>query len=60
MHLDGGPIMADSLIEVSVQSKALHVCTPETVSFTSEVQHFFGEVSRFFDKKLPTFLSKNL
>ena len=51
MHLDGEPIMADSRIEISVLPKSLNVLTPETV--TEEVQNLFGEVTRFFDKKLP-------
>jgi hypothetical protein len=53
MHLDGEPIMADGQIEISIIPKSLRVITPETVSLTEEVQHLFGEVSRFFDKKLP-------
>lgn len=53
MHLDGEPVMADSRIEISVLPKSLNVLTPETVSFTEEVQNLFGEVTRFFDKKLP-------
>ena len=53
MHLDGEPIMADSRIEISVLPKSLNVLTPETVSFTEEVQNLFGEVTRFFDEKLP-------
>lgn len=53
MHLDGEPIMAESRIEISVLPKSLHVLTPAEVSFTQEVQHLFGEVTRFFDKKLP-------
>ena len=53
MHLDGEPVMADGQIEISIIPKSLHVITPETISFTEEVQHLFGEVSRFFDKKLP-------
>ena len=42
MHLDGEPIMADSRIEISVLPKSLNVLTPETVSFTEEVQNLFG------------------
>lgn len=53
MHLDGEPIMADGRIDISIIPKSLRVITPETVSFTEEVEHLFGEVSRFFDKKLP-------
>lgn len=60
MHLDGEPIMADSRIEISVLPKSLNVLTPETVSFTEEVQNLFGEVTRFFDKKLLTSLDKSL
>ena len=41
MHLDGEPIMADSRIEISVLPKSLNVLTPETVSFTEEVQNLF-------------------
>lgn len=53
MHLDGEPVMAESRIEISVIPRSLRVFTPEVVSFSKEVQHLFGEVSRFFDKKLP-------
>lgn len=53
MHLDGEPVMADSKIDISVEPRALKVLTPENVSFTQEVNNLFGEVSRFFDKKLP-------
>ncbi|MCD7977414.1 MAG: diacylglycerol kinase family lipid kinase [Tannerellaceae bacterium] len=53
MHLDGEPMMADSRIDISILPKALKVLTPEQVSFTEEVQHLFGQVTRFFDKRLP-------
>lgn len=53
MHLDGEPIMTDNRIDIDIQSSALKVCTPEMVSFGVEIQNLFGEVSRFFDKKLP-------
>lgn len=53
MHLDGEPVMADSHIQISIIPGALNVFTPEVISFTEEVQNLFGEVSRFFDKKLP-------
>ena len=53
MHLDGEPIMADSRIDISVFPNSLHVITPEVVSFTKEVHNLFGEVTRFFDKRLP-------
>jgi diacylglycerol kinase (ATP) len=53
MHLDGEPVMAESRIEISIIPKSLKVVTPETISFTTEVQNLFGEVTRFFDKKLP-------
>ena len=53
MHLDGEPIMADRRIDITVEPKALHVLTPEVVSFTKEVHNLFDEVTRFFDKKLP-------
>ena len=36
-----------------IRQNPLNVLTPETVSFTEEVQNLFGEVTRFFDKKLP-------
>ena len=53
MHLDGEPVMADSRIDISIMPQSLHVVTPEVVSFTEEVHNLFGEVTRFFDKKLP-------
>lgn len=53
MHLDGEPVMADSRIDISVIPQSLHVITPEVISFTEEVHNLFGEVTRFFDKKLP-------
>lgn len=53
MHLDGEPVMADNRIDITVEPKALRVFTPEVVSFSKEVHDLFGEVSRFFDKKLP-------
>ena len=53
MHLDGEPIMADRRIDITVEPKALHVLTPEVVSFTKEVHNLLDEVTRFFDKKLP-------
>lgn len=53
MHLDGEPIMADCQIDISVDPAALNVYTPTTVSFSTEVQNLFWEVSRFFDKNLP-------
>ena len=33
MHLDGEPIMADRRIDITVEPKALHVLTPEVVSY---------------------------
>lgn len=53
MHLDGEPVMAESRIEISILPGSLHVLTPEVLSFTKEVQNLFGEVTRFFDKRLP-------
>lgn len=53
MHLDGEPVMADSRIDISVIPHSLHVVTPEEVSFRREVHNLFGEVTRFFDTKLP-------
>ena len=44
---------ADRRIDITVEPKALHVLTPEVVSFTKEVHNLFDEVTRFFDKKLP-------
>jgi len=41
MHLDGEPIMADRRIDITVEPKALHVLTPEVVSFTKEVHNLF-------------------
>jgi diacylglycerol kinase (ATP) len=53
MHLDGEPVMADACINVTVEPQALTVFTPEKEPFSDEVYQFFGDVSRFFDKKLP-------
>lgn len=53
MHLDGEPIMTERIIEIKVKAHSLHVCTPEYVSLTEGIQNLFGEVSRFFDKRLP-------
>ncbi|MCD7937943.1 MAG: diacylglycerol kinase family lipid kinase [Tannerellaceae bacterium] len=53
MHLDGEPVMADGRIDIEVIPGALKVFTPEVVSFTDEVQYLFGQVTRFFDKKMP-------
>ncbi|MDL2221315.1 diacylglycerol kinase family lipid kinase [Parabacteroides sp. OttesenSCG-928-N08] len=53
MHLDGEPVMADSQIDIEVVPQTLHVYTPEHVSFTEEVYNLFGQVTRFFDAKLP-------
>lgn len=53
MHLDGEPVMAEARIDITVEPKALKVLTPEVVSFTEGVQNLFGEVTRFFDKRLP-------
>ena len=53
MHLDGEPVMADSRIEITMIPRSLHVLTPEVVSFTNEVQNLFGEVTSFFDLKIP-------
>lgn len=53
MHLDGEPVMVDSRIDISVIPQSLKVFTPEEVSFTEEVYNLFGQVTRFFDNKLP-------
>ena len=53
MHLDGEPIIADKRIDISVIPHSLKVITPEVISFRKEVHNLFGEVSRFFDKRLP-------
>lgn len=60
MHLDGDPIMAESRIDITVIPKALKVITPENVSLTAEMKNIYDEFTRFFENKLPTFLSKNL
>ena len=49
----GFDVVNEAEVDISVIPKSLHVITPETISFTEEVQHLFGEVTRFFDKKLP-------
>lgn len=53
MHLDGEPIMADAQINIRVIPHSLQVFTPEVISLRKEVHHFFDEVTRFFDKRLP-------
>ncbi|NDV55044.1 diacylglycerol kinase family lipid kinase [Parabacteroides sp. 52] len=53
MHLDGEPVKAGREIHLSVMPQSLKVYIPDTVSFTEEVYHLFGEVTRFFDKRLP-------
>ncbi|MGM9758719.1 MAG: diacylglycerol/lipid kinase family protein [Parabacteroides sp.] len=53
MHLDGEPVMAESRIDITMIPKSLRVLTPEVVSFTNEVQNLFGEVTSFFDRKIP-------
>ncbi len=60
MHLDGEPVLVESRIDISVLPKALKVFTPEVVSLTDEVRNVFEDFTRFFENKLPTFLSKNL
>ena len=49
MHIDGDPVMAAKDIELSVMSSALHVFTPETVSFSEIVQRRLNEVFDFFE-----------
>lgn len=53
MHLDGDPVMADERVDISVIPQSLKVFIPEEVSFTEEVYNLFGQVTRFFDHKLP-------
>ncbi len=53
MHLDGEPVMADSRVHIKILPRSLKIFTPEQVSFTEEVYNFFGQVTRFFDNKLP-------
>ena len=53
MHLDGEPIMVDNQIDITIQPKSLNVLVPKEVSFTEEVYNLFGQVTRFFDKRLP-------
>lgn len=53
MHLDGEPVMADKRIHIKVMPQTLKVFIPEKVSFTEEVYNLFGQVTRFFDNKLP-------
>jgi diacylglycerol kinase family enzyme len=53
MHLDGEPVMADATININIIPAALKVFTPEVISFSREVHNLFGEVTRFFDKRLP-------
>lgn len=53
MHLDGEPVEAEAEIRISVVPRSLHVFTPTEIPFTEDVYHFFGQVTRFFDKRLP-------
>ncbi|MDR2968462.1 MAG: diacylglycerol kinase family lipid kinase [Tannerellaceae bacterium] len=53
MHLDGEPVEAEAEIRISVVPHSLHVFTPTEIPFTEEVYHFFGQVTRFFDNRLP-------
>lgn len=53
MHLDGEPVMADKTIHIKAMPQTLKVFIPEYVSFTEEVYNLFGQVTRFFDSKLP-------
>jgi len=53
MHLDGEPTEAEAEIHISVIPHSLKIYTPTEIPFTEEVYNFFGQVTRFFDKKLP-------
>ncbi|MDL2310245.1 diacylglycerol kinase family lipid kinase [Parabacteroides sp. OttesenSCG-928-B22] len=53
MHIDGEPIQAEAEIQITMDPHSLKVYTPTEVPFTEEVYHFFGKVTRFFDKRLP-------
>lgn len=53
MHLDGEPIEAEAEIHISVVPHSLRIFTPIDIPFTEEVYNFFGQVTRFFDEKLP-------
>lgn len=53
MHLDGEPVEAEAEIRISVVPHSLHVFTSTEIPFTEEVYHFFGQVTRFFDHRLP-------
>lgn len=53
MHLDGEPVEAEHEIRISMIPHSLHVYTPTEIPFSEDVYHFFSEVTRFFDKKLP-------
>ena len=56
MHLDGEPVMAACEVQINVIPSVLNVITPATISFTQEVQNLFSEVTRFFDKRIPSIL----
>ncbi|MDF9829724.1 diacylglycerol kinase family protein [Parabacteroides sp. PF5-6] len=53
MHLDGEPVEAEAEIRISVVPSSLKVFTPTEIPFTEEVYNFFGQVTRFFDNRLP-------
>ena len=44
MHIDGDPVMTSKDIELSVISSALHVFTPENITFAETVQRQFNEI----------------
>ncbi len=56
MHLDGEPVMASCEVQINVIPSVLNIITPATISFTQEVQNLFSEVTRFFDKRIPSIL----
>jgi YegS/Rv2252/BmrU family lipid kinase len=54
MHIDGEPVMEPKKINISVINSAIHVFTPESISFTEGVQRRINEVFRFFENRLPS------
>lgn len=54
MHVDGEPVMEPEEINISVINSAIHIFTPESISFAEGVQRRINEVFRFFEDRFPS------
>ena len=52
MHIDGDPVMASKDIDLSMLRSALHVFTPENLSFTESIYRRINEITAFFEEKI--------